>query len=47
MAQQPQEFDDVLRKQVQSLMRFVNVTSCLRGDKVPCEIEQVLINCCL
>ena len=36
------QFDDAFRKQVTSLLRVLNVTTCLRDDKVPCEIEQGL-----
>ncbi|KAL5782521.1 hypothetical protein ACOSP7_007550 [Xanthoceras sorbifolium] len=34
--------DDAFRNQVSSLLRVLNVTACMRDDKVPCEIEQGL-----
>ncbi|KAK1562814.1 hypothetical protein Q3G72_017500 [Acer saccharum] len=36
------QFDDALRKQMASLVRILNVSVCMRDDKVPCEIEQGL-----
>lgn len=35
--------DDAYRNQIAALSRVLNVSLCLREDRVPCEIEQVII----